>query len=334
VDKKYIVILTVVALVITGVTAFSVLAKGVTIVDGDKVMQVTSFNSSVGDLIKDKGIILSEQDRMIPGPEALLEDHMEIVIKRAVEVYLTVGGQQSPVLTSADTVSQMLAEAGVELGEEDIVEPALDAPIGPGMSISVVRVSHRMETAEKEVPFKTVVRTNDEVYKGIETVISKGSNGAIRENILITYHDGQEVNREVVGQEVVKAPEDQLVEKGTKDILVTSRGAVRIKKAIYMTSTAYDATFESTGKHPGDPGYGITRSGTQVRPGVVAVDPKVIPLGTKLYVKSLDGGPDYGFASAEDTGGAIKGNKIDLYYESPSDVRKYGKKKVLVYILE
>lgn len=333
-DKKYIVILTVVALVITGVTAFSVLAKGVTIVDGDKVIQVTSFNSSVGDLIEGKGIKLGEQDRIIPETGVPLEDHMEIVIKRAVEVYLTVRGQQSPVMTSADTISQMLAEEGVELGVEDIIEPGLDAPITPGMDISVVRVSHRIETVEKEVPFKTIARTNDEAYKGIETVISKGSNGTIRESILITYHDGQEADREVTEEEVVKAPVDQLVEKGTKDIIVTSRGDVRIKKAIYMTSTAYDATFESTGKHPGDPGYGITRSGTQVRPGVVAVDPKVIPLGSKLYVKSLDGRADYGFASAEDTGGAVKGNKIDLYYESPEDVRKYGRRKVLVYILE
>ena len=100
-----------------------------------------------------------------------------------------------------------------------------------------------------------------------------------------------------------------------------------------MTATAYDLSFESTGKLPGDKYYGITASGTKVRPGVVAVDPNVIPLGTKLYIQSLDGSKDYGFAIAEDTGGAIKGNRIDLFFENSQDVYRFGRRKVKVYIL-
>jgi uncharacterized protein YabE (DUF348 family) len=333
-DKKYVIILTLAVLLTTGVIAYSVYAKGVTIVDGEKVVQVTSFKSSVKELIKEKGIELEENDRIIPGPEASLKDDMKIVIKRAVPLYITVGGEQKAVMSAADTVCQVLEDMGIEVGNEDIIEPGVSSVVGEGMKIKVIRVTHRTEFNEKEIPFETIVRTNGEIYKGIEKIISEGYNGKIREKVLITYHDGEEVSREVIEQQTIKQPQNRIVEKGTKDVLVTSRGAVRFKKAVYMTATAYDATYESTGKHPGDPGYGITRSGTKVRPGVVAVDPRVIPLGTRLYVKSLDGSSDYGFAIAEDTGGAIKGNKIDLYFESPSDVRKYGKRKVLVYILE
>ena len=66
----------------------------------------------------------------------------------------------------------------------------------------------------------------------------------------------------------------------------------------------------------------------------MAVDPRVIPLGTRLYVQSLDGSSDYGFAVAEDTGGAIKGNKIDLFFETAEQVRQFGRRRVKVYILD
>ncbi|HCO18721.1 MAG TPA: hypothetical protein DIT39_03815, partial [Tissierellales bacterium] len=97
---------------------------------------------------------------------------------------------------------------------------------------------------------------------------------------------------------------------------------------------AYDLSYTSTGKRPGDRYYGITATGTRARPGTVAVDPRVIPLGTKLYIQSLDGTKDYGFAIAEDVGGAIKGEKIDLFFNSATDVRYFGRRDVKVYILD
>ena len=94
------------------------------------------------------------------------------------------------------------------------------------------------------------------------------------------------------------------------------------KKVMNMTATAYSA-FKKSG------GYGKTASGMTARFGVVAVDPKVIPLGTKLYVEG------YGYAVAADTGGAIKGNKIDLCFEKPNkELMAFGRKTVTVYILE
>ena len=96
-----------------------------------------------------------------------------------------------------------------------------------------------------------------------------------------------------------------------------------------MNSTSYDASPESNG--PWGP---ITALGTDLRPGVVAVDPNVIPLRTELYVVAADDWPSYGLAIAEDTGGAIKGNIIDLFYESSETVRQYGRRDVIVYVLE
>ena len=129
-------------------------------------------------------------------------------------------------------------------------------------------------------------------------------------------------------------PVTEIIEKGDGRLLVASRGNMRFKKSMTMTSTAYDLSVESCGKTPDHPEYGITYSGTRAKKGTVAVDPSVIPLGTRLYIESLDGRSDYGFAVAEDTGSAVKGNIIDLFMESEADVAAYGKRKVRVYILE
>lgn len=104
----------------------------------------------------------------------------------------------------------------------------------------------------------------------------------------------------------------------------------KFSKMITMTATAYDP-------YPaGGSGTGITASGMKAEYGVVAVDPKVIPLGTKLYIESTDDGASwtYGYCIAGDTGGAIKGNKIDLCYNTVSECIQFGRKSANVYILE
>lgn len=94
-----------------------------------------------------------------------------------------------------------------------------------------------------------------------------------------------------------------------------------------MEATAYCSCYKCTGKHPGDPGYGITKSGVRVKPGIVAVDPKVIPLGTKLWIEGC------GNAVAADIGWGIKGNRIDIYMDRHNDASEFGRKMVRVKVL-
>ncbi|MCU6709864.1 3D domain-containing protein [Paenibacillus sp. J5C_2022] len=100
---------------------------------------------------------------------------------------------------------------------------------------------------------------------------------------------------------------------------------------VEVIATGYTAGYESTGKRPGHPGYGITYSGVKVRrDGVstIAADPKVLPIGTLLYI------PGYGYGVVADTGSAIKGKRIDLYFETIKEVyEQWGKRKVEVQVL-
>lgn len=137
------------------------------------------------------------------------------------------------------------------------------------------------------------------------------------------------LSAEVVEEVVEKPAEKPVEEPVAEEAPAEKSGDFSYSKVIDMSATAYDASYESNG-----PWGAVTAMGTNLRPGVVAVDRKVIPLGTKLYIESTDGWPDYGFAVAEDVGGAIKGNKIDLFYESSDTVYKFGRRNVKVYVLD
>lgn len=142
-------------------------------------------------------------------------------------------------------------------------------------------------------------------------------------NVSLAGENYEEAGLEVVEQEVVQQEEPVLNIRDRLEYQV-SRGEIR---ALYMKTTAYDLSVESCGKSPEHPAYGITASGTKVHEGTVAVDPDVIPLGTRLYI---DG---YGMAIAEDTGGAIEGNRLDIYMADKEDCLKWGVKTRKVYIL-
>ncbi|HHV43335.1 MAG TPA: hypothetical protein GXX57_01530 [Firmicutes bacterium] len=95
-----------------------------------------------------------------------------------------------------------------------------------------------------------------------------------------------------------------------------------------MNATAYTAGFESTGKWPGHPAYGLTFTGTRATEGrTIAVDPAVIPLGSWVYIEG------YGLYHAEDTGGAIKGNRVDIFMEDYDRAISFGIQEVKVYLL-
>ena len=129
-------------------------------------------------------------------------------------------------------------------------------------------------------------------------------------------------------QSIKSENKPELKNPGAKEVVINGK-TVRYKKVIEMRATAYDASYESNG-HWG----AVTAIGTKLRPGVVAVDPRVIPLRSKVYVEGTDSWGDYGQAVAEDVGGAIKGNRIDLFYSSRDTVKRFGRRNVKVYVLE
>ena len=160
----------------------------------------------------------------------------------------------------------------------------------------------------------------DNIILNLETENKK----EIINKMIDTISNEKLVDGKVVPKEEKKASEKTDTEKSSNDSSndKSSDRSFDYSKVLVMNATSYTNDPSENG------GYGTTRLGTPLRYGVVAVDPKVIPLGTKLYIEG------YGYAVAEDTGGAIKGNRIDLCFTSRAQADNFGRRNVKVYILK
>jgi len=330
-------LLIVVLAVAAGVILHGRLTKEIRIIDNGRSIAVKTMGANVGQALDQLGISVGEYDYVSVDMDTPLKlDSPNVVtIKRAIPVKLTVDGKTRTVMSYRDTVEELLQDNGVVLGPLDRMDGvAPDDPLTENMEIKVVRVEERIITENEEIPYNVVERPNNKMNEGETRTVVEGENGIREKTYKVTYEDGKYVSREFIGEKVVKEPVNRVVEYGTVPNFLTSRGErVRYSKVLKMTATAYTNSYEDTGKNPGDPGYGITYSGLAARTGVVAVDPKVIPLGSKLYIEVPGSAPDYGFAIAGDVGSAIKGNHIDLFFNTKEEVRKWGTRTVVVYIL-
>lgn len=301
----------------------------------DEITEVVSYAHTVEDLLEKEEILIEEGGYINISADAELEEGMHIIIRNPKPYTISLGGMIGEVQSIHNNVGEILDDLGIVLNPKDYVYPDLKENVSPGANIEVNRVTNILETVESNIPFDKLVNKSKDLDKGTSKTVQKGEEGLKKTEYNLEYINGDLVSNTVVSEEVIKEPVSEIVEQGTREKqVVTSRGNTDYQKVITMSATAYDLSYESTGKRPGDKYYGITASGTKARPGVVAVDPRVIPLGTKLYVESTDGTKDYGFAIAEDKGGAIKGNKIDLFFETANQVRRFGRRNVKVYILK
>ena len=237
---------------------------------------------------------------------------------RSTKINVTVDGQTWEWVSAQPTVGAMLKEAGVQIGPKDRVIPGLNVKIGPKMHIRIQRIEDKVEYRTEPVKFRTIVRFNPQITGG-RRVIQEGQQGEKEIKYLVRYRDGEKVAQEVLGSKVTEAPVDQVVAISSPTMLASRDGASI--RSIRMVATAY-APF-----HCGGSASGHCAMGFPAGKGVAAVDPRIIPLGTKLYVEG------YGVAIAADTGGAIKSNRIDLCFDSYGEAIRYGRRTVRVWIL-
>ncbi len=308
-----------------------VVAKDITIVDGGEVKSITTTRIYVDEMLSEQGIVLRNGDRLSMPLNSVLRDGDKLVIKRGKIIYLTVDGSVQEISSGASTLRDAFAENGIVLGPLDEVEPGLDAAVFGGMKAKIVRVVASEVTEEVVVPRNVIYKPNDRQSADYSKVLYEGSDGLASATYRVVTRDGVEVSREEIARVELVPSADQVVERGMlgSASVAASAANLKVKSTMQFTSTAYTATPNGRGGF-----VERTASGRPASYGVVAVDPRVIPLGTKLYIESLDGTWDYGFAVAGDTGGAIKGKIIDLFFDTYNECIQYGRRQIKVYILE
>lgn len=364
-----IIVLTVMfSLLLGGTVLLELLRTEVVIVDGAKEVKVVTFSKNIKQVLKEQSLSLRPMDEIYPPEETPLSEGLCIVIKRFKPITVLVGDREIAVYQRNMTAKQVLQRVGVMLGEKDTISVSLDRVIKSGETIQVDQEMKTVVTVNREVPFKNTTLSNKDLNPGEKRIDQYGETGLIKEYYEITRMSGVEVHRVLIKSEVVRQPVNQVMyvgpayvkPKDTKTAGTGNNSGVRLmssttgtgapsssnqllttrsknfsyKSSFVMIATAYDLSYASTGKLPGMDGYGITKSGTKARVGTVAVDPTIIPLGTKLYIEYADGSGAYGYATAEDTGSAIKGYRVDLFFNTYQECIEFGRRRVVVYILE
>lgn len=257
-------------------------------------------------------------------PLALLIGLSSPPARGASSIRIQVDGDTVALAEAGETVRDALARAHVRLSEDDEVTPAPDAPIPSDGLIRVQRVQYLEGAVEQKVPYRVIVRPATRGNRPYHpTVTGAGHNGLKRVTYRAKLVDGSEVERKTVSEEILREPVPQIV-TARRPAALGSRGAYTGKRTLTVIATAYDPGPGSCGRYSD----GRTCNGRRAGYGIIAVDPKVIPLGAKLFV------PGYGFGIASDVGGAIKGNHIDLGYNSRSGSLQWGKRWVSVRIID
>ena len=229
-------------------------------------------------------------------------------------------GMTRELQTLAPTVGEMLAREKAFPGKEDRCSLPLNTPLKDGMRIVVTRVTSSKVVERTPIAFPISKRFTPALRAGTNKVLQAGKPGERVTTFLEVRKDGELVSRKkIVG--VQTKPRPQIVSVGARGMLA-SRGFFSGRRMITMRASAYTGSAAENGGWAGR-----TASGLRAGHGVVAVDPRFIPLGTRLYIEG------YGYAVAGDTGGAIKGNRIDLGYESRSAALRFGRRPVKVLIL-
>ncbi len=291
-------------------------------IDGNVVEEWTTADT-VAEFLNEEEIVLTDDDQMNVDATDNIKEGMLVSIDKAFPVTIADGGVEKAAVTTATTVADLLTENGVVVSEVDRVTPSLDTEITASTRVEVVRVAQSTITETTEIPFAVVEEPDANLEKGTSQVATVGVAGILSTDYAVVTENGNAVSKTVVNQVTVKEPVNQVVKIGTKS---KPKPASKPAPSITPVSSGTTMTVESTAYTGG----GITATGYNLNKNpfakVIAVDPRVIPLGSKVFVEG------YGYAIASDTGGAIKGNIIDVYLPTEDEAIEWGRKDVKITV--
>ncbi|MCL2081384.1 MAG: 3D domain-containing protein [Oscillospiraceae bacterium] len=295
------------------------------IIDGGNVIIHTTYENNVFTALVQAGVNINNTD-LVSVPEVNAGGGFaEIVIERMSYATVYADGKTIRLMTRGESVSYMLERAGVKMRPSDIVEPAASTPSYDGMEITVTRYDTTLRHENSAIPFEELRHENRRIPKDTENVIQEGVEGVTESVYQLNYVNGQLVGEEYIGSRVLREPTARIVEYGSAGTVVVDGVMYTYTQILDVTATAYSAEGRPAAR---------TATGTIPRVGAIAVDPKVIPLGSRVYVEGANGRWVYGIATCEDTGGVIKGNIIDLYFNTVAECWAFGRRRATVYILE
>lgn len=301
-------------------------ANTITINNCGEEQTISLAKGTVEEALNRTGITLAENQSVTPSLNTVITGDMNIYVYNSKNIKLTTNGTEMTVKAPEGTVENALNILGYEITDDDILNVDKNAQVEDDMKITLKKVTYVDEKSTKKISYKTVEKDSDDIMTGESEVSQKGVDGEKEVTKRCKYIDGKYDSTKVIDEKVTKEPVDKIVLNGTKRGTTTDSSGAPVSYS-YMVSgsgTAYTAA-------PG----ALTATGVPVYEGGVAVNPAIIPYGSKLYIEAADGSHVYGYATAVDTGGALMDGSaiVDLFYFSYDDCVSFGRRDVNVYVL-
>lgn len=310
------------------------------ITDGDQVTVHTSFASNPETVLLEAGVELAENDFYTTADG---DGVSEIKVQREMTITINNCGQIVTAASYGEPLSALLEREGIETYGPYTVSPNLDTMVYDGMEVTIGNVVTTQEVYTVEIPYQVTQCEDPTIPAGQTQILVAGSVGQMRRQAEVVYENGQEVSRIVTEETVLEHPVDQLVAIGTGDPEASAQeasGKLQIGDGVITLPTGEVLTYTHSGIFKGTAythGIGgvdfITATGTTVHWGTVAVDPKVIPYGTRMFIVTNDGEYIYGLSTAEDCGGGVNGNHVDLYFPTVDSCFAFGVRECTIYFL-
>lgn len=340
--KKLIILISslcVIAAAVVGVVAYqlSIPTYFYTITDENRIKHLKSRSDNVEEALLEAGVYLSEHDRYQVTQN---EKGSTVTVQRAQQVTVSVKGESKTLYTMGATVETLLKENSISTEAPWQVSVPLTEETYDGMSLRVDLVETESQSVERPLPYQTLYCKDPSLPEGETEPLFEGIDGIQQTVTERTYINGSLKGITVQENIEVEPATPEVVAVGTGERVGEERKFPLFGDQVIITKDgkqlyySHMEIFEATGYTSWiDDVTGTTACGTPARVGAVAVDPKVIPYFTKMYIVSEDGVYDYGEASAEDCGGVIKGKIIDLFFDTESECWQFGRRDIQVYFL-
>ncbi len=308
------------------------------ITDGNRVMVHTTFVTDPAAVLDEAGLALGAEDTYTTH---VGDGVSQITVQRQQMVNISQGGRTVQVSTNGETVAALLERLDIPLGPYTTVSVPLDTLTYDGMELRITQSVCQEEVYTTAVTHETIYCHDDTIPAGTTQVLTAGQDGQMRYTASVEYKNGVEVSRTILTQTVVQQPITEVIAIGSGSTQISRDSAPEapyIGDGFIITTTGEVLTYTHMVQTMGtayscDGQLAYTYSGTVVKVGSVAVDPAVIPIGTRMFIVSNDGEYVYGICTAEDTGTGVDGKRVDLYMETTDECWIFGYRACKVYVL-
>ena len=335
--RLYIVLLSLIlVLALLALISQAALAKTYVVTDGDRVVTYTTFASEPETILEQLGLSLNQNDTYTT---QAVEGAAAITVRRAQKITVHYHGQTTLVTSFGETAGELLSRLGLDVTGEDVVSHGLEEETYDGMELRVDRPEILRQVYTAAIPHPVSRCSDPTLPVGTEAVLTPGTDGEMRCTAEITYLGGQEAGRQVLSETVTRQPVAEIIAVGTGSAPAVSEkpviadGRITLPTGEVLTYTRTDTVRATAYTHTDRGCDTVTATGTRVHRGTAAVDPRFIPYGTRMFIVSSDGSYVYGIAAAEDCGGDIKGDRMDLYLPTHAQCTAFGRRVCTVYFL-